>query len=71
MTLTAGGFRPLVVRWLGKCLQPTRLLLVMGNLANIGPSVRLPSLHATPMWLIALYVPAMEPVNKYFLPPQW
>jgi hypothetical protein len=43
----------------------------MGNLANIGPSVRLPSLHATPMWLIALYVPAMEPVNKYFLPPQW
>ncbi|PFH58887.1 hypothetical protein XA68_13072 [Ophiocordyceps unilateralis] len=29
------------------------------------------SLHATPMWLIALYVPAMEPVNKYWLPPQW
>lgn len=28
-------------------------------------------LHATPMWLIALYVPGMEPVNKYFLPPQW
>lgn len=28
-------------------------------------------LHATPMWLIAIYVPAMEKVNKYFLPPQW
>ncbi|KAG5921548.1 hypothetical protein E4U42_005805 [Claviceps africana] len=28
-------------------------------------------LHATPMWLIALYVPAMEAVNKYFVPPQW
>ncbi|KAG6009316.1 hypothetical protein E4U43_000015 [Claviceps pusilla] len=28
-------------------------------------------LHATPMWLIALYVPAMESVNKYFVPPQW
>ncbi|KAF4820060.1 hypothetical protein CGCSCA5_v004136 [Colletotrichum siamense] len=29
------------------------------------------SLHATPMWLIALYVPAMAPVNRYFIPPQW
>ncbi|PKY06126.1 hypothetical protein P168DRAFT_280962 [Aspergillus campestris IBT 28561] len=29
------------------------------------------SLPATPMWLIALYVPAMEVVNKYFIPPQW
>ncbi|KAM0192348.1 hypothetical protein ACHAPA_005935 [Fusarium lateritium] len=29
------------------------------------------SLHATPMWLIALYVPAMEPVNAYWIPPQW
>ena len=29
------------------------------------------ALHATPMWLIALYVPAMEKVNKYFVPPQW
>ncbi|RDA84355.1 hypothetical protein CP532_2591 [Ophiocordyceps camponoti-leonardi (nom. inval.)] len=29
------------------------------------------SLHATPMWLVALYVPAMEPVNVYWLPPQW
>ncbi|KAK2616213.1 hypothetical protein QQS21_000845 [Conoideocrella luteorostrata] len=28
-------------------------------------------LHATPMWLIALYVPGMEAVNKYFVPPQW
>lgn len=23
------------------------------------------------MWLIAVYVPAMEAVNKYFVPPQW
>lgn len=23
------------------------------------------------MWLIALYVPAMAPVNAYFIPPQW
>jgi len=23
------------------------------------------------MWLIALYVPGMAPVNQYFLPPQW
>ncbi|KAK4187916.1 hypothetical protein QBC35DRAFT_515135 [Podospora australis] len=28
-------------------------------------------LHAAPMWLIALYVPAMAPVNAYFIPPQW
>lgn len=31
----------------------------------------LSSLHATPMWLVALYVPAMAPVNAYFIPPQW
>ncbi|KAJ4267129.1 hypothetical protein NW762_003227 [Fusarium torreyae] len=29
------------------------------------------NLHATPMWLIALYVPAMAPVNAYWIPPQW
>ncbi|PIG83701.1 hypothetical protein AARAC_010627 [Aspergillus arachidicola] len=29
------------------------------------------NLHATPMWLIALYVPAMEVVNQYWIPPQW
>lgn len=29
------------------------------------------SLHATPMWLIALYLPQMEKVNEYFIPPQW
>ncbi|KAK4248985.1 hypothetical protein C7999DRAFT_13076 [Corynascus novoguineensis] len=28
-------------------------------------------LPAAPMWLIALYVPGMAPVNQYFLPPQW
>ncbi|KAK4231646.1 hypothetical protein QBC38DRAFT_465223 [Podospora fimiseda] len=28
-------------------------------------------LHAAPMWLIALYVPGMAPVNAYFIPPQW
>lgn len=29
------------------------------------------SLHAAPMWLIALYVPGMQPVNQYWVPPQW
>ncbi|PNY27940.1 Uncharacterized protein TCAP_02136 [Tolypocladium capitatum] len=29
------------------------------------------NLHAAPMWLVALYVPAMESVNKYWIPPQW
>ncbi|SPO07738.1 uncharacterized protein DNG_10433 [Cephalotrichum gorgonifer] len=28
-------------------------------------------LHASPMWLIALYVPQMAVVNQYFIPPQW
>ena len=28
-------------------------------------------LHASPMWLVALYVPAMKPVNTYFVPPMW
>lgn len=28
-------------------------------------------LHATPMWLIALYVPAFQKVNKVWVPPQW
>lgn len=23
------------------------------------------------MWVIALYVPAMEPVNRYWIAPQW
>ncbi|KAI9369824.1 hypothetical protein BJX61DRAFT_545211 [Aspergillus egyptiacus] len=36
---------------------------------TIGCSIA--GLHATPMWLIALYVPAMEVVNKYWIPPQW
>ena len=29
------------------------------------------NLHATPMWLIALYVPGMAPVNAVWIPPQW
>ncbi|KAH7160525.1 hypothetical protein B0J13DRAFT_128613 [Dactylonectria estremocensis] len=29
------------------------------------------SLHATPMWLVALYVPAMSAINHYWVPPQW
>ncbi|KAJ5297761.1 hypothetical protein PENANT_c012G02463 [Penicillium antarcticum] len=29
------------------------------------------NLHATPMWLIGLYVPGMAPVNAVFVPPQW
>ncbi|KAH7015751.1 hypothetical protein EDB80DRAFT_345076 [Ilyonectria destructans] len=31
----------------------------------------LANLHATPMWLVALYVPAMAPVNDVWIPPQW
>ncbi|KAL5603589.1 hypothetical protein FOVSG1_006339 [Fusarium oxysporum f. sp. vasinfectum] len=31
----------------------------------------LANLHAAPMWLIALYIPAMAPVNSIFVPPQW
>ncbi|KAG5915660.1 hypothetical protein E4U42_007956 [Claviceps africana] len=31
----------------------------------------LSGLPAAPMWLVALYVPAMTPVNNYFIPPQW
>ncbi|KAG7429121.1 hypothetical protein V3481_015241 [Fusarium oxysporum f. sp. vasinfectum] len=30
----------------------------------------LANLHAAPMWLIALYLPAMAPVNNVFVPPQ-
>ncbi|ROT41977.1 hypothetical protein SODALDRAFT_268690 [Sodiomyces alkalinus F11] len=29
------------------------------------------SLHAAPMWLIALYVDGMGVINQYFIPPQW
>ncbi|KAK0624569.1 hypothetical protein B0T17DRAFT_616780 [Bombardia bombarda] len=29
------------------------------------------SLPSAPMWLIALYLPEMTPVNTYFVPPQW
>ncbi|KAK0631258.1 hypothetical protein B0T14DRAFT_489853 [Immersiella caudata] len=28
-------------------------------------------LPAAPMWLVALYVPAMGPINAVFIPPQW
>lgn len=31
----------------------------------------LSNLHATPMWLIALWVPQMEVINQYWVPPQW
>ncbi|KAG6037503.1 hypothetical protein E4U41_005070 [Claviceps citrina] len=31
----------------------------------------LSGLHAAPMWLVALYVPGMDAVNTYFIPPQW
>merc|ERR1712000_15388 len=31
----------------------------------------LAGLHATPMWLVALYVPEMAVVNQYWIPPQW
>ncbi|KAI2619205.1 hypothetical protein GGR54DRAFT_132734 [Hypoxylon sp. NC1633] len=31
----------------------------------------LSNLHATPMWLMATYLPAFEPVNQYFAPSEW
>ncbi|KAL6405943.1 hypothetical protein AUP68_10498 [Ilyonectria robusta] len=31
----------------------------------------LSSLHATPLWLIALYVPPMSAVDNFWIPPQW
>ncbi|KAI1496988.1 putative GprK-type G-protein coupled receptor protein [Biscogniauxia marginata] len=31
----------------------------------------LSNLHATPMWLLATYLPAFEPINVYFTPSQW
>ncbi|KAI0134974.1 hypothetical protein F4814DRAFT_436800 [Daldinia grandis] len=31
----------------------------------------LSNLHATPLWLISMYVPAFAPVNKYFSPSEW
>ncbi|EJP64787.1 uncharacterized protein BBA_06356 [Beauveria bassiana ARSEF 2860] len=39
------------------------------RLQTIGCTIA--NLPATPMWIIAMYVPAMEAVNKYFVPPQW
>ncbi|KFA64871.1 hypothetical protein S40285_02848 [Stachybotrys chlorohalonatus IBT 40285] len=29
------------------------------------------NLHATPMWLVGLYIPEMATVNRYWIPPQW
>ncbi|ATY58565.1 Regulator of G signaling superfamily [Cordyceps militaris] len=54
-----------VILWKSRNIKDThgwRLQTIGCTLAN---------LHATPMWMIALYVPAMEGVNQYFLPPQW
>ncbi|OTA97435.1 hypothetical protein M434DRAFT_391897 [Hypoxylon sp. CO27-5] len=31
----------------------------------------LSNLHATPLWLISMYVPAFAPVNQYFSPSEW
>lgn len=31
----------------------------------------LSGLHASPMWLVAIYAPGMAPINEYFIPPQW
>ncbi|KAH7141729.1 hypothetical protein EDB81DRAFT_797563 [Dactylonectria macrodidyma] len=31
----------------------------------------LSSLHATPLWLIALYVPSMSTIDSFWIPPQW
>ncbi|KJZ72679.1 hypothetical protein HIM_07871 [Hirsutella minnesotensis 3608] len=54
-----------IILWQARSIHDTqgwRFQTIACSIAN---------LHATPMWLIALYVPAMEPVNKYWIPPQW
>lgn len=62
MTPRAGEHRQLAV-----------LLLSKFSFDNTGSdqSLTYSSLHATPMWLIGLYVPAMAPVNAVWIPPQW
>ncbi|EXF75641.1 hypothetical protein CFIO01_04574 [Colletotrichum fioriniae PJ7] len=54
-----------VILWKSRGIQDTQ----GWRLQTIACSIA--SLHATPMWLVALYVPAMAPVNAYFIPPQW
>lgn len=67
VTHKVGERRPLLAACPGK---KTRLIVIspnhLPNCANCDYS-----LHASPMWLIALYVPGMAPVNNYFIPPQW
>ncbi|CAI4213870.1 unnamed protein product [Parascedosporium putredinis] len=46
-------------------------VVALGVLADLTMACCLAGLHASPMWLIALYVPGMAPVNQYFIPPQW
>ncbi|KAI1775704.1 major facilitator superfamily domain-containing protein [Hypoxylon cercidicola] len=29
------------------------------------------NLHATPMWLISMYLPVFNPINQYFAPSEW
>ncbi|UNI15547.1 hypothetical protein JDV02_002071 [Purpureocillium takamizusanense] len=54
-----------VVLWKSRGIHDTQGWRVQ----TIGCAVS--NLHAAPMWLIALYVPGMDPVNRYFIPPQW
>lgn len=61
MILWAGGLRPLAVVFPGK---PVRLYIE-------GLFLMQDSLHATPMFLIASYVPAFNKVNMYFSQSQW
>ncbi|KAJ5178692.1 hypothetical protein N7492_001902 [Penicillium capsulatum] len=54
-----------VVLWRSRSIRDTQ----GWRIQTIGCAIS--SLHATPMWLIATYVPAMEPLSRYWLPPQW
>ncbi|KAJ5180454.1 hypothetical protein N7492_003664 [Penicillium capsulatum] len=53
------------VLWKSRNIQDTQ----GWRIQTIGCAIA--NLPATPMWLIALYVDGMAPVNKVWLPPQW
>lgn len=61
MTHKDGELRPSCVRFLGK----QHIKLSMSVLLTDK------SLHASPMWLFALYFSGMDTINRYWIPPQW
>lgn len=50
----------LLCRWVGLAFDYSPILHTYSH-----------SLPASPMWLIALYLPQMKSVNQYFIPPMW